>query len=340
MHSSAYCPLDSLLDLACRDGVDIRPTLLRVLTDLYVQKHSHTADEETQYVELAVGLIDAVDAATRAVVTARLRAYPSAPAAVLQKLVQTRMDVYCRPEAAALTSSRSAPRSAHAPQDDERESTIPQPGIAPTANPSHPPSPTAAAAIAARQDLIELFFSASAGERRLILTNLDVPVEHYAHAAMPPPADVARRLESAALQRNRAEFGRVLEWGLGIARPIAERIASDSSGEAIVVAAKAIRMKADVLQRILLFLNPVIGHSVKRVFELAQLYDDMSQAAAARMLMIWRGASHRSRPVHVPQYVDDQTARTRPRTSSAPHSDVRPGVTRALPHRANRNGQS
>ena len=31
-------PLDGLVDLACRDGVDIRPTLLRVLTDLYVQK--------------------------------------------------------------------------------------------------------------------------------------------------------------------------------------------------------------------------------------------------------------------------------------------------------------
>ena len=62
--SSAYPPLDSLVDLACRDGVDIRPTLLRVLTDLYVQKPVHSAEEETQYVELARGLIDAVDATT------------------------------------------------------------------------------------------------------------------------------------------------------------------------------------------------------------------------------------------------------------------------------------
>ena len=52
--SSAYPPLDSLVDLACRDGVDIRPTLLRVLTDLYVQKPAHSAEEETQYVELAL----------------------------------------------------------------------------------------------------------------------------------------------------------------------------------------------------------------------------------------------------------------------------------------------
>ena len=63
-------PIDGLLDLACRDGVDIRPTLLRVVTDLYVQKPSHTADEETQYIELATGLVDTVDAATRDTVAA------------------------------------------------------------------------------------------------------------------------------------------------------------------------------------------------------------------------------------------------------------------------------
>src|SRR5512143_655696 len=83
---SALPPIDGLLDLACRDGVDIRPTLLRVLTDLYVQKPVHTSEEETQYIELATGLIDAVDNATRATVVATLRAYPAAPAAVLTKL--------------------------------------------------------------------------------------------------------------------------------------------------------------------------------------------------------------------------------------------------------------
>ena len=46
-HEHSHSPgLESLVDLACRDGVDIRPTLLRVLTDLYVQKHVHTSEEE------------------------------------------------------------------------------------------------------------------------------------------------------------------------------------------------------------------------------------------------------------------------------------------------------
>src|SRR5664279_4284388 len=86
MKSSAYPTLDGLFDLACRDGVDIRPTLLRVLTDLYVQKRTHSAEEETQYVELALGLLEAVDAATRAAVAASLENYAAVPPAIRHKL--------------------------------------------------------------------------------------------------------------------------------------------------------------------------------------------------------------------------------------------------------------
>src|SRR5260221_1834763 len=86
LKSPVYPPLDSLFDLACRDGVDIRPTLLRVLTDLYVQKPRHSAEEEAQYVELALGLIEAVDFSTRAAVVASLSAYPTAPPALLNRL--------------------------------------------------------------------------------------------------------------------------------------------------------------------------------------------------------------------------------------------------------------
>jgi len=86
MKLPAYPHLDGLVDLACRDGVDIRPTLLRVLTDLYVQKPTHSDAEETQYVELALGLIDSVDAPTRNAVAASLANYPAAPAAILHKL--------------------------------------------------------------------------------------------------------------------------------------------------------------------------------------------------------------------------------------------------------------
>ena len=58
------------MTLSRREGVDIRPTLLRVLTDLYVQTSAHSADEERQFVELTSRLIDQVDDATRAAVRA------------------------------------------------------------------------------------------------------------------------------------------------------------------------------------------------------------------------------------------------------------------------------
>ena len=54
--------LNGLLELANRDGVDIRPTLLRVMTDLYVQKAQHSDQEEQHFTELALRLIDLVDA--------------------------------------------------------------------------------------------------------------------------------------------------------------------------------------------------------------------------------------------------------------------------------------
>src|SRR5438309_2734502 len=77
---------DGLMTLSRREGVDIRPTLLRVLTDLYVQANAHTKDEERQFIELTSRLIDQVDDATRAAVRARLAVYPGAPAEILMKL--------------------------------------------------------------------------------------------------------------------------------------------------------------------------------------------------------------------------------------------------------------
>src|SRR6202795_3699842 len=77
---------DGLMTLSRREGVDIRPTLLRVLTDLYVQASAHSADEERQFVELTSRLIEEVDDATRAAVRARLAIYPATPAEILNKL--------------------------------------------------------------------------------------------------------------------------------------------------------------------------------------------------------------------------------------------------------------
>ena len=276
--STAYPSLDSLFDLACRDGVDIRPTLLRVLTDLYVQKPVHSADEEIQYVELALGLVDTVDADTRAIVATRLAAYRGAPEAVLRRL-----------------------------------ETYASSGIS---DEIQPPSSSTV-------DPVELFFDATPEERRLILTSLDAVADPGTVRPMTAGDDMIFLLEGAALAQNADEFGRLLERALGVGPQLAGQIIHDSSGEPIIVAAKALGIKSAVLQRILLFLNPAIGRSIERVHRLADLYDEISSAAAAYMISLWRkGHAHRS-PAHAPLYWNDQPRSARSFANPAPRPTPR-----------------
>src|ERR1700691_5004148 len=80
--------LEALTALGSRSGLDMRPTLLRVLTDLYVQRVAHTVAEERHYTELALRLLDAVDVPTRIAVAKRFAHYASPPLRVVQALAR------------------------------------------------------------------------------------------------------------------------------------------------------------------------------------------------------------------------------------------------------------
>jgi hypothetical protein len=282
--------LDGLLGLADRGDVDIRPTLLRVLTDLYVQKPTHSRQEEQHYTELALRLIEAVDQATKLSVSMRLAAYPHAPAAVIERLKRD------ADRATAPNVDRAPSPRRHDVQDFSR-------GI----------GDPAAAASSPRQ-LSDAFFNASAAERRLILLNLE-----YVSSALPPampPAqalDSIRGLEQAALERNRAQFIAHLCRLVGVSREQARRIVEDPSGEPVVVAAKALSVPAEIVQRILLFLNPAIGHSVERVFDLARLFDEITPQAAQHLVAIWRKTAppERRPAAHQPVHWDDEAGQRR-----------------------------
>ena len=77
---------------------------------------------------------------------------------------------------------------------------------------------------------------------------------------------------------------RGLEQWLRIAPALAYRIVHDPLGEPLVVAAKVLGVPQDALQRILLFLNPMIGRSVERVYELASLFDEIDIASALALV--------------------------------------------------------
>ena len=305
--------------LAQVGGPDIRPNLLRVLTDLYVQKAAHTADEERHYTELALRLLEVVELPVRVAVAIKLSTYSQAPAFVLRRLTRDVIEV----AAPVLSLTGVLPR-------DELVA------IAEAYGPSY------AAAVASRAEfsalmgvktvepmpdvvetgeqagsLSELFFAADAAERRLILLNLDyAPIPPAQPVAAALARDPIRRLEQAALRRNTADFARITEDTLGLSRPQAARVAEDRSGETIVVVAKALGMPADVLQRILLLLNPAIGQSVQRVYDLAELHSEMTQEAALRLLAIWQETElhDRAHVQHRALHWDDEPADARSAT--------------------------
>jgi hypothetical protein len=307
METSSFASLETLSDIGLRGGIDMRPTLLRVLTDLYVQKPTHPPDEERYYTELALRLLDSVDVQTRSAVAARLARHLSPPRPVIARLAADLPEV-----AAALRVKVSAPpdgasnaarRDLAAKTNTHTSATYPSIVPASTFQASTGQSATAHVSTAhvgrkpaqseisveAARELNELFFTANAIERRLILLNLDIVVGAPAgRAADVSDAEVGRKLEAAALARKREDFAGELARALRISREQARRMAADELGEPIVVAAKALGVPRDLLYRILLFVNTAVGHSVERVHTLATLYDEMNAQAAWDLVAIWR----------------------------------------------------
>jgi len=310
--------LAGLLDLAENNGVDVRPTLLRVLTDLYVQKSRHTEDEERHYSELALRLIDLVDVPTRASIAAKLAAFPAAPLVVIRRLARDVLAV----AAPLLRQSRQLSEAElHAIAVDLGQGYA---AVIATRDDSGARAASASPAVAApprarmtgrettsARELSELFFFSTAADRRLILLNLDYAAAGRHAAVRHADAATIGRLEMAALARLPDQFAGELARALDITREQAHRVARDPLGEPSVVAAKAIDMPAAVLQRILLFLNPSIGESVRRVYDLAMLFDEISRAAAAVMVSIWRETpATQARPApHQPLHYDDESGR-------------------------------
>jgi uncharacterized protein (DUF2336 family) len=313
----SYPALEGLVDLANRDDVDISVTLLRVLTDLYVTKPAHSREEERQYTELALRLIDAVDVPTRQRLAQRLASYTPTPLPVVRRLVRDVIAVaepilrysHSLPvtELFAIAKAISPSHVAAIAARDDVKSYAPAEAFAPSAGPLISGSMTAGE----MNDLSELFFAANATERRLILLNLDfAPLPPARPIAPQIASEASRRLEAAALSHNGEVFVRELARALTITVDQARRLADDQSGEPLVIAAKALGMPADVLQRILLCLNPAIGQSVQRVYALADLHEELKADAALRMTAIWQATAlqtgHQPKPpAHQPQYVDD-----------------------------------
>ncbi len=286
------------MTLSRREGVDIRPTLLRVLTDLYVQASAHSEDEARQFVELTSRLIDEVDDATRAAVRARLAIYPGTP---LRGHEKTRAETL-----------RSRPARAGRPRDSgaadrgrRRPSRRPRRNCGWHRTLSMQPKDAA--------EISDMFFGASASERALILHNLsDTPLRASARIPAARAARAIETLEMAAFAADVENF--TLELGEALILPsrVAAQVVNDPGGEPLACAARALDMPSAVFQRVLLFLNPEFGSSVNRVYRLSRLYDRLSERSALIMLAAWRGSTMAAtRAKYRPGLYDDERQRAR-----------------------------
>jgi uncharacterized protein (DUF2336 family) len=320
--SPLFPGFDGLMTLSRREGVDIRPTLLRVLTDLYVQASMHSEEEARQFVELTSRLIDQVDDATRAAVRARLAVYPGTPIQVLKQLglrpshpdqrVPLAQEIAANPIAAnPIPASPAGAPPDKAPSDAQLRMAS---------------SLSMQAADAA--EISGMFFGAGSSERVLILHNLaDTPLKASPRVPAPRAARAIETLEMAAFACDVENF--TLELGEALILPwkISTQVVNDPTGEPLACAAKALGMPSPVFQRVLLFLKPEIGTSVHTVYRLSRLYDTLSERSALIMLAAWRGSTVAvARAKYRPSLYDDERQRARPAATQTRPAPQQPGT--------------
>ena len=319
--SSFFPGFDGLMSLSRREGVDIRPTLLRVLTDLYVQASAHSADEERQFVELTSRLIDEVDDTTRAAVRARLAIYPATPFEILRKLglrpiiADEHLPTPRAIPAAMLDPILAEPLSANPlfadPLEPAREDLTREDLAPPSTELSMQPKDAA--------ELCDMFFRAGSNERAAMLHSLaGTPLKPAAKIPADRAAQAIEALQMAAFVADSESFMIELSESLILPARIAAQIVGDAGGEPLACAAKALGMPGAVFERVLLFLKPEIGQSVQSVFRLSRFYDNLNERAALIMLAAWRGAvmATPARPKHRPALHDDERQRARAATPS------------------------
>ena len=277
-----------LMGLADRPGADMTARLLLALTALYVERPAHTSEEEQQYVELVRRLIDKVDATARAKVADLLCGHVGAPAETLARLDAASSACAIPPDVVVEVARWDLPPD-HAAVERTAVPLAPSHAAVPA---DAEPVASVAAPLA---ELGEAFFAGTAAERRHVLSQIaGLAPDEDGDGPQPAGTDNARAfaaLDAAAMEGRIGEFLREFERLLSVPKSLCERILNDRSGEPMVIAAKAANMPIAVLQRILLLVNPAVGHSVQRVFDLSDLFHDIEQHTAVKLLSLWRAGA-------------------------------------------------
>ncbi len=301
----------------------MRPVLLRVLTDLYVSRAHHGADEMNQFEAVALGLLDKADAETRAIVANKLAncgatprglaerivadGGPSGAAMLARSIVLPRAWLLC---AAMGEAADLAAAVASRPDLDAQlcEILALRPEIevarALAGNAAAPLDSSSFRALAARLrgepefaarlcaraprpfDMTALFLHATQTQRAAIL--LAARRAELGAPSRRPATQVetatAAELERAAKQRDWPLFTAIMARALDCAFGAARALLEDTRGEAVALALRALHVEDEAAARIFMCLDPVVAHSVERVRALTKLYGEISQPGALRLI--------------------------------------------------------
>lgn len=306
MSASDFAPSPSgfhaLIELARRDRVELRPALVRVLADQFVQEPVHSPLERARFAELICRLLDSVDAATRAAVAERLAPYPGTPAVVAARLARDEiavaepvlrrspvlgeaelhaiLDTCGIAHAIAIKMRSQLPVSVLQRLSCTGKRAVRKAPTRPGATISDGPGLTLA--------LARRYLATSSDERRLILKAMPAcPSIDHEERIRRIERSFGDQLERAALRHNAQEFAVLLRRIAGMPGDIAARVVSDTGGDPLLVVCRALEIPFGATSRILLFLNPQIGASVQQVFSLAESFEEVHPAAARRLVGAW-----------------------------------------------------
>jgi uncharacterized protein (DUF2336 family) len=332
--------LQGLVAIAREEGLDMKPILLRVLTDLYVSAEMHSADEIAQFQEIGGTLAGQVDTETACVVACKLSAYAGTPPGVAEALV-ARGDDAARilladapwlPRAMVLAEAATGGRllaaavAARADLDGSlmrlllarQEAVI---DVTLAANTAVDLPQDVKLELLARSREEEAISDAllsrtdlAAGERAVLFLQADRTmrlriIEDAERVALanrrgrPAPAappELGLALENAAIAGDQRAFAALLALALSTSPDKARRILEDRSGETLAVALVAIGLSDEVITRIFMFRDPLIGHSTQKLFALVDLSRRVSFGAAGLIMSAILGQEPRAathRPV-------------------------------------------
>ncbi len=324
MHGSDDLPvaLARLVALGQSPDVNIRPVLLRVVVDLFVNKPHHAPDDIRQFETIVSHLLDHAELDTRVIVAAKLSGHPLTPRALIERFRADDPAVALNAYAAApldgstllagATWGNAELATAIAGRPDLTSELVAALAARPEDEVVHALAANLAITLErttfqklvrrARQDdrlasfLIErsadpidyapLFPLARTQQRQAVIEaarRLEMGKRQWGRLDGATAATLAR-LDRMVLSGERENFESALGLTLGIDPATMSALLQDDGGEIMALALAAAGASEDLAARTFILGDPRIGHSVERVRALTQIVATVSAQAARRLI--------------------------------------------------------